>query len=97
MYYPPIRTPQFKISALIIRFEADFVAVWAEIEGYSLSDYAEKGNTILVTTHQLPITEKISDVVAIIERGKIKKEIVLREISGSLDEFYKKTIKGDWN
>jgi ABC-2 type transport system ATP-binding protein len=62
-----------------------------------ISDYAERGNTILITTHQLPITEKISDVVVIIERGRIKKEIVLREISGSLDEIYKKTIKGDWN
>jgi ABC-2 type transport system ATP-binding protein len=62
-----------------------------------ISDYAKNGNTILISTHLLPIVEKISDFVAIIEGGKIKKEIIAREISGSLEEYYKKTIKGDWN
>ena len=62
-----------------------------------ISDYAKKGNTILVTTHILPITEKISDIVSIIERGKIMTNVVLKEISGSLEDIYKNTIKGDWN
>ncbi|MFX1409556.1 MAG: ABC transporter ATP-binding protein [Promethearchaeota archaeon] len=62
-----------------------------------ISDYARKGNTILITTHVLNIIEKISDFVAIIEKGKIKTEVVLKEISGSLEELYKNTIKGDWN
>ena len=62
-----------------------------------ISDYARKGNTILITTHVLTIIEKISDFVAIIERGKIKTEVILKEISGSLEELYKNTIKGDWN
>jgi ABC-2 type transport system ATP-binding protein len=62
-----------------------------------ISNYAKKGNTILITTHILDITEQISDVVAIIENGKIMKKIVLKEISESLDEIYKNTIKGDWN
>jgi ABC-2 type transport system ATP-binding protein len=62
-----------------------------------ISDYARRGNTILITTHVLPITEKISDVVAIIEKGKIMTEVVLKEVTGSLEEIYKNTIKGDWN
>ena len=62
-----------------------------------ISDYARNGNTILITTHVLPITEKIGDVVAIIEKGKIITELILKEITGSLEEIYKNTIKGDWN
>jgi len=62
-----------------------------------ISDYAKKGKTILITTHILPITEQISDIVAIIERGKIITKVVLKDISGSLEEIYKNTIKGDWN
>jgi len=62
-----------------------------------ISDYARKGNTILIATHILPITEKISDIVVIIEKGKIKAEVILEEISESLVELYKNTIKGDWN
>lgn len=61
-----------------------------------ISDYARKGKTILITTHILPISEKICDIVVIIEKGKIKAKVNLEEISGSLEEFYKNTIKGDW-
>lgn len=62
-----------------------------------ISDYARKGNTILITTHILPITEKLSDFVAIIEKGQIKTRVVLKETSENLEEIYKNTIKGDWN
>ena len=62
-----------------------------------ISDYAKKGKTFLITTHILPIIEKISDVVAIIEKGNIIKKVILKEISGSLEQTYKNTIKGDWN
>ena len=58
-----------------------------------ISDYAKKGKTILITTHILPITEKVSDLVAIIENGKIMTKVVLKEISGSLEDIYKNTIK----
>lgn len=58
-------------------------------------DYAKKGKTVLIASHILPEINKISDIVTIIDNGKIKKTARLETIQGSLEDFYKKAIKGE--
>lgn len=56
-----------------------------------IKNYVNKDRTVLIASHILPEIKKISDVVAVMDKGKIQAKARLEEIS-SLETFYKKAL-----
>jgi ABC-2 type transport system ATP-binding protein len=45
-----------------------------------LSGYAAKGNTVLLTTHSLPVAEAVAHRIAVLDRGKVLAEGTLEQL-----------------
>ncbi|NIQ07741.1 MAG: ABC transporter ATP-binding protein [Candidatus Korarchaeota archaeon] len=59
--------------------------------------YAKKGKTVLIASHILSEIKKVSDVVAVMDNGRIKEKARLMDISGDLETFYKKALQKEGN
>jgi ABC-2 type transport system ATP-binding protein len=44
------------------------------------ADYAKKGNTVLLTTHSMPVAEAVAHRIAVLDRGRILGEGTLEEL-----------------
>lgn len=55
--------------------------------------YAKKGKTVLIASHILSEIKKVSDVVAVMDNGRIKEKARLTDISGDVETFYKKALQ----
>lgn len=53
-----------------------------------------QGKTILFNTHILSDVQEIADRYAILHGGKIVSEGNPREVGGSLEDFFTKTVRG---
>jgi ABC-2 type transport system ATP-binding protein len=50
------------------------------------ADYAAKGNTVLLTTHSLPVAEAVAHRIAVLDHGKILGEGTLEELQTQAGE-----------
>ncbi|MFN3265294.1 MAG: ABC transporter ATP-binding protein [Deinococcales bacterium] len=50
------------------------------------SDYAEKGNTVLLTTHSLPVAEAVAHRIAVLDRGQVLAEGTLEDLQARTNE-----------
>jgi ABC-2 type transport system ATP-binding protein len=50
------------------------------------SGYAEKGNTVLLTTHSLPVAEAVAHRIAVLDRGQILAEGTLEDLQNRTNE-----------
>ncbi len=50
------------------------------------SNYAEKGNTVLLTTHSLPVAEAVAHRIAVLDRGHILAQGTLEELQNRTNE-----------
>jgi ABC-2 type transport system ATP-binding protein len=54
-----------------------------------LSGYAEKGKTVLLTTHSLPVAEAVAHRIAVLDRGHILAEGTLEELQQRTNEEHR--------
>jgi ABC-2 type transport system ATP-binding protein len=50
------------------------------------SNYALKGNTVLLTTHSLPVAEAVAHRIAVLDRGRVLAEGTLEELQNRTNE-----------
>jgi ABC-2 type transport system ATP-binding protein len=50
------------------------------------SDYAAKGNTVLLTTHSLPVAEAVAHRIAVLDRGRVLAEGTLEDLQNRTNE-----------
>ena len=51
-----------------------------------LAGYAAKGNTVLLTTHSLPVAEAVAHRIAVLDRGRVLAEGTLEELQNRTNE-----------
>ena len=51
-----------------------------------LAGYAAKGNTVLLTTHSLPVAEAVAHRIAVLDRGRILAEGTMEELQSRTNE-----------
>ena len=62
-----------------------------------LEGAARKGTTVLLTTHSLPIAERLASHLIIIDDGRIVWNSQMAEINGSLESHYFRLVGSDHN